>query len=574
MTLARTTPSTDVVRLLGGFLIVAVIVVALGASSAWQLGNLNAEVDNLGRDHLPTIALVNGIADTIAAYRRTQIEHVIETDTRKLPGLEALLATEAAAAGAKLAEYERHAMGAEGGRAGELRQLWARYVDESAPFIETSRRLDKVAAIGVLNGAALSTFEVMRSLIGEILEDEQAAAAGAVSRADASFGLARIQAIALTAAGVLIVLVLGIAVSVLAARSARRTAASVERLAVGEREAAMLNQFTELAALTDDDAAATAATLATLDELVSADDSMLHISNRSQDRAVPEASLGEHPAEVMSLHELGRCPALRRSALYITHDVTARLAFRCPVYPVESGTVACVPLIALGEPVGVAHLHWSAPRELPLSSRTAITRVTEHAALSIANRRLLLALRSQAGTDARTGLANSRTFDEVLERTLADRRGSDQLAVLMLDLDHFKDFNDAHGHPAGDEALRVFGEVLRSCVRDGDLAARYGGEEFAVLLPDLSADAALQIAERIRERTESSSVALAPGKTGRLTVSIGIATAPEDATQRVSLLRLADEALYRAKTTGRNRVVTSRAAPSLAVVPVGKAAAP
>jgi diguanylate cyclase (GGDEF)-like protein len=124
----------------------------------------------------------------------------------------------------------------------------------------------------------------------------------------------------------------------------------------------------------------------------------------------------------------------------------------------------------------------------------------------------------------------------------------------MLDIDHFKDFNERYGHPAGDEALRAFADVLRSCLRDGDLAARYGGEEFAVMLPVVDEGTAAVIAERIRSRTESTVSSLAPGLTDRISVSIGIAVAPGHAHDRISLLRLADEALYRAKQAGRNRV--------------------
>src|SRR5439155_18075585 len=311
-----------------------------------------------------------------------------------------------------------------------------------------------------------------------------------------------------------------------------------------------------LTALSEDDVALSVATLATLDELVRPDDASLHVSNPSQDRAVPQATLGDREAAVLSLHELGRCPAVRRSSLYITEDVSARLSFRCPVYPVETGTLVCVPLVAFGETIGAVHLHWATARKLPLPIRLGITRVSEHSALSIANRRLLLALRGQANTDGRTGLTNSRAFDESLEGLLASRKEGEHVAVLMLDIDHFKEFNDRYGHPAGDEALRAFAHLLRSSIREQDIAARYGGEEFAVYLPGLTAGAAAEVAERIRERTESTIIPPAPGLTGHLTVPIGIAVAPDDGPQRVMLLKAADEALYRAKLAGRNRVVS------------------
>jgi diguanylate cyclase (GGDEF)-like protein len=339
------------------------------------------------------------------------------------------------------------------------------------------------------------------------------------------------------------------------------------------RESAVINEFTELTALSEDDVALSSATLATLDVLLQPQDAAVHVSNQSKDRAVPQATMGEHVADVLSLHDLGRCPALRRSSLYVTTDVNARLAYRCPVYPVGQGTLVCVPLVALGETVGAVHLHWSTPRELSLPLRLAITRVAEHAALSIANRRLLLALRGQANTDARTGLTNNRSFDETAERILANRGTRDPVSFLMLDLDHFKDFNDRFGHPAGDEALRAFAHLLTSCIRDEDVAARYGGEEFAVCLPGTNAAAAAAVAERIRERTETTIIPLSPGQTGRITVSIGIATAPGDGMQLLSLLKAADEALYRAKLAGRNRVVPREAGPSPSANGNGRAAA-
>jgi diguanylate cyclase (GGDEF)-like protein len=124
----------------------------------------------------------------------------------------------------------------------------------------------------------------------------------------------------------------------------------------------------------------------------------------------------------------------------------------------------------------------------------------------------------------------------------------------MLDIDDFKDFNDRHGHPAGDEALRTFAGVLRSCMREGDVAARYGGEEFAVFLPGLDRAAAQAIAERIRARIERTVIALGPSQKVGITVSAGLSTAPDDGLDRLALMRLADEGLYRAKADGRNRV--------------------
>jgi len=319
------------------------------------------------------------------------------------------------------------------------------------------------------------------------------------------------------------------------------------------RDASVLNRFTELTSFADEDRQVAAANLVALGRLASPDASVTHLLNRSMDRAVPEASTGDAPTTILPLHELGRCAGLQRGAMFVTDDLSDELSVHCPIFPASTGTLVCIPLIS-GESVGAVHLYWHKPRGLPLQRRSAIARVTEHAALAIGNRRLLAALHGQANTDARTGLANSRAFDLALESALEARVGDEVLSVLMLDIDQFKDFNDRHGHPAGDEALRAFANTLRACMRDGDIAARYGGEEFAVYLPGIDHASALGIAERIRARTEAMIVSLAPGLTDRLTISAGVATAPDHGQDRVTLLRLADQALYVAKTSGRNRV--------------------
>ena len=315
----------------------------------------------------------------------------------------------------------------------------------------------------------------------------------------------------------------------------------------------MLKRFTEVTSFASDDTAVAASNLEALAVLVHPDAAVTHVLNRSKDRAVPEAIIGDAPAEVLALNSLSGCVGVVRGSMYVTDDASLPLSVRCPVYPVTSGTLACVPLTS-GESIGAVHLYWAKPNALDLEIRSSVVRIAEHAALAIGNRRLLAALHGQANTDARTGLSNSRAFDQVLETELTTMLNTESLAVLMLDIDHFKDFNDRHGHPAGDEALRAFAGVLRSCVRDGDLAARYGGEEFVVLLPRADAASARAVAERIRARTESTIISLAPGITDRISVSIGIAMAPAQGFDRVTILRLADEALYRAKQSGRNRV--------------------
>lgn len=330
----------------------------------------------------------------------------------------------------------------------------------------------------------------------------------------------------------------------------RRFGRALER---DTRDASVLNRFTEVTSFANDDRQVAAANLVALGRLARPDASVTHVLNRSMDRADPEASTGGAIAEVLPMGELNQCAGIQRGTMYVTDDLADELSVHCPIYPASSGTLACIPLIS-GESVGAVHLYWRHPNGLPLERRSGIARITEHAALAIGNRRLLAALHGQANTDARTGLANSRSFDLALESALNSRMGSEVLSVLMVDIDRFKDFNDRHGHPAGDEALRVLANTLRSCMRDGDLAARYGGEEFAIFLPGIDQASALVIAERIRLRTETTIISLAPGMTDRITISVGIATAPDKGVDRLALLRQADQALYVAKANGRNRV--------------------
>ncbi len=125
----------------------------------------------------------------------------------------------------------------------------------------------------------------------------------------------------------------------------------------------------------------------------------------------------------------------------------------------------------------------------------------------------------------------------------------------MVDVDYFKFYNDHHGHPAGDEVLRQVARLLSEGRRANDVVARYGGEEFAVILVDTAKFTAAKVAERVRERVASHDFSDAAQRAGRLSISIGVATYPDDGSDAEALVRSADAALYSAKRAGRNRVV-------------------
>lgn len=165
-------------------------------------------------------------------------------------------------------------------------------------------------------------------------------------------------------------------------------------------------------------------------------------------------------------------------------------------------------------------------------------------------------LNKLALTDGLTGLHNRRSLDEHLDQDLreADRYGS-PLTCLMLDIDNFKRLNDSHGHPFGDAVLTGIGGIIAETVRRADIAGRYGGEEFLIVMPRLEAPAALVSAERLRAAIESAPF-LCEGEPVRVTVSIGVAESrslPPERRSRRALIEAADQALYDAKESGRNR---------------------
>ena len=186
-------------------------------------------------------------------------------------------------------------------------------------------------------------------------------------------------------------------------------------------------------------------------------------------------------------------------------------------------------------------------------------------------RKAVLELHAQATTDPLTRLSNRRQLGELLPRELmrARRRESTvpngKVAVLMIDLDHFKKVNDTFGHPAGDVVLSEVGHLLRNGIRGSDIACRYGGEEIALILTDTALTPAVQRAEGIRKKIGATTFSHDGRTIGPITASIGVAIFPDHADDAEALLRVADEALYKAKQNGRDQVsVGERGAPATA----------
>ena len=217
----------------------------------------------------------------------------------------------------------------------------------------------------------------------------------------------------------------------------------------------------------------------------------------------------------------------------------------------------CLPLRFQEQRLGVLYVYRGDRDDFRQDEIDLLASFAHCAAGAISNARLYAQMTDLARTDALTGLANRRSFDERLGIEIArGDRYRRPCALLALDVDHFKRVNDTHGHQAGDAVLKSLAALLRERARAGiDIAARVGGEEFAVLLPETDRDGALGIAERIREDVERSTIQIAEGATIGVTVSIGVCCYPDRAGSADALIRNADQALYGAKRHGRNRTV-------------------
>ena len=273
--------------------------------------------------------------------------------------------------------------------------------------------------------------------------------------------------------------------------------------------------------------------------------------NNSADRleAVTPLPPGSPLAGTLRGAEPRSCLAVRSGRAH--HESGGRPPLlSCPVCAQVPGTSSCVPLIVGGEVIGSVLL--SRPVPYSQAEEQQIRESVSQAAPVLANLRNLAVAEIRAATDGLTGLPNKRVVTDALKRTFAQAALTKApLALLLLDLDHFKQVNDQYGHAAGDQVLASVGAALRSVVRDRDFAGRNGGEEFAVLLPDTNIAAALEIAERIRATIAEVTL---PGTDVPVTVSVGVAGFPEHASTLERLDRLADAALYVAKRQGRNRV--------------------
>jgi diguanylate cyclase (GGDEF)-like protein len=293
----------------------------------------------------------------------------------------------------------------------------------------------------------------------------------------------------------------------------------------------------------------------------------LYIYANSRD--VLESAKAWNGGKMMPAMHPDDCWGLRRGRPYTFGE--NEIDFRCShVDPSMQSEYCCIPILAHGETIGLLNLefrcHSGSDGEKTHNGANAEQRrlglvCAEQISLAIANVKLRDQLRDQSIRDVLTGLFNRRYMLETCRREFSRAaRAGQSISILSIDVDHFKKYNDNHGHDAGDMVLRAVGNCLENLFRNEDIPCRFGGEEFVVILPGADADAGSRRAEQLRSKTEEIVVRYLEKNLPRITVSIGVAVFPQAGDNPQAVLKAADEALYRAKEKGRNRVELSGAA--------------
>ena len=288
----------------------------------------------------------------------------------------------------------------------------------------------------------------------------------------------------------------------------------------------------------------------------------LYVFKSSRNLVETSAHWG-NPGASQPLFPPEACWALRRGQLHWSDSLSQGLG--CShLRNLQSVACLCVPITGQKETLGILHLEFTTQLESQIDADSKTLRrsrqvlgstVAGQIALSLANLRLRETLRDQSIRDPLTGLFNRRFMQESLEREMhRARRKKHALSVLLVDLDHFKVFNDTFGHDAGDFVLQSLADVFRNFFRSDDVACRYGGEEFAFILPEASSHDAFLRANELREKVKQLNLKYDNKLVGKVTLSIGVATYPEHSADVGQLLKMADQSLYRSKSIGRDSV--------------------
>ncbi|NTW44139.1 MAG: diguanylate cyclase [Anaerolineaceae bacterium] len=260
------------------------------------------------------------------------------------------------------------------------------------------------------------------------------------------------------------------------------------------------------------------------------------------------------------IFSLDDCWAMRRGKQHVVQDPKTSIVCTHFSQSPEKGYI-CLPLVVQGETLGLLtiFLPTGMKREHEISWRQLFLKVGEGIKLSLSNIKLRELMRDQATHDPLTGLFNRRYLSDTLSRELNHaRRRNAKTCIVMLDIDHFKRFNDTYGHEAGDLMLRELGRVLKGNIRKSDIACRFGGEEFVLVLLDTSIEDCFKYLEKLVEKVKAQQVRFGEQLLGTMTLSIGVVEASEYVMDAEELQGAADKAMYAAKHAGRDCIILYR----------------
>jgi diguanylate cyclase (GGDEF)-like protein len=247
----------------------------------------------------------------------------------------------------------------------------------------------------------------------------------------------------------------------------------------------------------------------------------------------------------------------KRLAQVITGDAEYKV---CPKYNCysEGKKHMCIPIIIGGTAGEIVHVTMDeTDADLVKSNLPLLEEYLKNAAPVIESKKLLQNLRETTLTDALTGLNNRRFLEEYIEVLMAEaQRKGNQVGILMCDLDYFKKVNDVHGHEVGDKVLKMLSQIMKDSVRSSDIVIRYGGEEFLIIIKDAEDDdAVVNVAEKIRQNVQAYEMRVGANVNLKKTISLGVSLFPRDTENFWQAIKFADVSLYKAKETGRNKVV-------------------
>ena len=329
------------------------------------------------------------------------------------------------------------------------------------------------------------------------------------------------------------------------------------KLSKRNQEIALLSKMNDFLQTSTTEAEAYSVITETITQLFPEDSGAVFVLNASREALEAAVTWGSILSPNLTFPP-SDCWAQRRgqSHLVLSHEQ------RCTHVNADGHMYVCLPLLAQGETLGILHILDGIVRndeadEPRMMEKCKLAKIlADNIGLGITNLKLRESMRNLSIRDPLTGLFNRRYMEEALaQEQHRAKRNETQMAVIMVDIDHFKAFNDNFGHDGGDAILRALGVFFKKHVRGSDIACRYGGEEFILILSPSTAEGARQRVEKIREDAGLLRVSHANQDLGAITLSLGMAIFPEHASEAASIIKAADVALYQAKSGGRNQVV-------------------